>query len=51
MDLKHASPTAILDCSVYILTTAWGGYFETEKIHCKILSKIENTNYLVLPDS
>ena len=43
MDLKHATPTAILVYSVYILTAAWDGHVETEKIHCKILlSKIES---------
>ena len=41
--LKYAIPTAILVYSVYILTTARGGHFETEKIHGKrLLSKIES---------
>ena len=52
MELKHATPTAILVCSVYILTTDLGSHFETKIIRCKrLLSKIESmpVNFKISP--
>ena len=39
MGFKHATSTAILVYSVYILTTVWGGHFETEKILTRLRAK------------